>query len=496
MRRNNFFFLFMLIFALGLFTSAFAAPSLAFQVNPTQQQATIEARVNDLFTQTVVANLDATATMDALTATAHAIETEIIPTRIALTQTAAVENTVQAEFDQRLTATAAFNLAVDARVSELVTATAVAASYRGELQIDQPMTTELENGGGDRWTFRGLAGELILVEMSSDAFVPYMELYNPANQLIATSASNGLIARLGYALTETGTYTLLVRCSSFASVGETYTLTVRMSEVITIEANDFDTYPGGYQVTVNKYEINEVTNIVRLYFTADASQPDLRPPDGTYLLSAYGTVYPLNQEWSSDGLTHYSGWMEFDANYFRYETGLRLVYCGCGFYEIPLMDLTAYYTTPSATMTPSPAMFAYSTMTPISPMFAYPTPTPPYPNFSTTGGNWNFTWGQKTVNCPTTQITYFDFTSYLVMSPDGATLTRSVYGGASASYYLTSPGVYSLTSSYTDLAATVTSEILQFVSPTLVTGQRTDVFADYADCTVTNTYRMEYINGG
>ncbi len=505
MRRNSFFFLFTFVFVLmsGLFTSAFSAPSPAYQANPTQQQATLEARVNDLFTQTAVANIDQTATMDALTATAHAIETEIIPTRIALTQTAAVESTVQAEFNQRVTATAAFNATVDARVSELVTATAVAASQRGEIQIDEPMTTQLENAGGDRWTFQGLAGELVLVEMSSTAFTPYLELYDPNNQLVSIGVNSYNSSRLGFAITQTGTYTLLARCSSSGSVGSTYTLTLKMSSVTSIDANDFDTYPGGYQVTVNKYEINEVTNIVRIYFEATASQTDLRSPDGTYLLTQTGNaVYPINQDWTSDGLIYYSGWMEFDASFFRYDTALRLVYCGCGFYEIPLTDLTSLFTFPSATPTPfdDSSLFAYPTPTPPPFGFAYPTPTSPFPatiSPSTTMlGNWNFTWDQEVVDCPTTQITYFNFTSNIVISPDGGMLTRNAYGDATASYYLISPGVYSLAATYTDLSATVTSETIQFLSPTFATGQRTDVFAQYTDCIVYVTYRMEYINGG
>jgi TolB protein len=113
--------------------------------------------------------------------------------------------------------------------------------------------------------------------------------------------------------------------------------------VFRVSAYDYDTYPGGFQVTVTDYEIDSARDVVRMYFNATATQTTLRNPNGTYLNANGQIVYPLDTEWSNNGLTYYEGWFEFAGSYFRSGRTNSLIYCGCGFYDIPLTDLSGYF---------------------------------------------------------------------------------------------------------------------------------------------------------
>ncbi len=120
--------------------------------------------------------------------------------------------------------------------------------------------------------------------------------------------------------------------------------TIAAGGLITINASEFDTYGSGYRISVTQYEIDFTQNRVRVYFEATAQSSDLRSPTGTYLTTNSGNVNPLSSSnWSSSGATFYSGYFDFDATYFRNQSGLRLIYCGCGFYDIGLRDLRSYF---------------------------------------------------------------------------------------------------------------------------------------------------------
>lgn len=120
--------------------------------------------------------------------------------------------------------------------------------------------------------------------------------------------------------------------------------TIAAGGLITITANEFDTYTGGYRVSVTQYEIDFTQNRIRVFFEATARSSDLRSPSGTYLVTNSGNVNPLSSSnWTSSGATYYSGYFDFDATYFRNQSGLRLIYCGCGFYDIGLRDLRSYF---------------------------------------------------------------------------------------------------------------------------------------------------------
>ncbi len=115
------------------------------------------------------------------------------------------------------------------------------------------------------------------------------------------------------------------------------------TEIITVPAGDFDTYPGGYRVEIYQYEIDPGRDTVRMYFEATASSNDLRPPTGTFLVTPVGRVFPSDEEWTSSSLTHYSGWLEFEGEYFRASGNNALDYCGCGLYSISITDLRSFY---------------------------------------------------------------------------------------------------------------------------------------------------------
>ena len=90
-------------------------------------------------------------------------------------------------------------------------------------------------GNGHR--FEGRAGELVLIELKSEEFDPYLLLLNPNGELIAMNDYRGEDNRIVLELPETGTYLLLVSANSFHG-GETgrYELLWRETTVAEIQA--------------------------------------------------------------------------------------------------------------------------------------------------------------------------------------------------------------------------------------------------------------------
>jgi hypothetical protein len=228
---------------------------------------------------------------------------------------------------------------------------------------------------------------------------------------------------------------------------------IAQAGVMSIPASDFDTYPGGYRVEIYQYEIDTAADTIRMYFEATASQTDLRPPPGTYLATSSGNIAPTNLDWSSTGTTYYTGWFEFEGRYFRSSSGVSLIYCGCGFYSIPITDLSGYFT-------------------------------------GSGHSSWNLFWDSDQVPCGNTTITYYDFESEAQFSADKSTFQRTVVGGDSPTYTLSPQGTYVLEHTYYDLDATVTSEVITVLSDNVLAGERVD---NFSGCTLTVTYFMRRI---
>lgn len=212
----------------------------------------------------------------------------------------------------------------------------------GAIGAGSTVNGELTALNANRWTFQGSSGEVVSIAMRSTAFDTYLELYDPDGNLLAfNDDAEGTDSSLNLTLEASGTYTIRARSFANAGSGE-YTLSLEVLKTTVINADDFDTYPGGYRVTVNRYEIDTQRRVVRLFFMATASQTDLRTPDGTYLQTPVGNIAPLDAQWTSSGRTLYTGWFDFDAQIFDTATTLNLIYCGCGLYSIPLTDLRPY----------------------------------------------------------------------------------------------------------------------------------------------------------
>ncbi len=118
--------LFVLVFALLLY---FPAAINAAQVNPTAQQATVNAMVNGLFTQTAQAQHQLQATQTAVAA----LQRRMTATAVPLTATAGMLSTVEAGFSAAQTATAA----ATTTMVKPAKPTQASAAYEITLRIDE-----------------------------------------------------------------------------------------------------------------------------------------------------------------------------------------------------------------------------------------------------------------------------------------------------------------------------------------------------------------------
>lgn len=338
------------------------------------------------------------------------------------------------------------------------------ARARGTIELGQTITATMQRVDGDYWNLSMEAGQSVFIFMYSEEFDTLLELYDGFDTFIDWNDDyDGLNSGLFFTADTTGTYRIRAWSYRGDVIGE-YTLVVvnesaqpetpetpeAPEDIVVVPAYDYDTYPGGYQVTVYRYEIDRLDYSVRLYFDATATQTDLRTPQGTYLRRSDGsTVYPIDSEWDSEGLTHYFGWFEFELTPFVTGEFLELAYCGCGFYAIPLSDLSQF--------------------------------------LSGVATVWDLVWDAETVPCGSGSITYYDFMTNLLVFNGGDNILRETVGGAGPIYERQSDGTYLLREPYYDLDAYVLNEIISPLEDGTLRGQRIDQFDE---CTITVNYTL------
>lgn len=194
----------------------------------------------------------------------------------------------------------------------------------------------------------GAIGTMVTAVVSTIGFTAY----SVNQQMIANETATGV-----YIANATGTVQRAIFNVTAAAANATSTAQVLQAQnlstvqaiqrqatldaggFVSINGSEFDTYPGGYRVSVKEYQIDFTREVVRVYFEASASRSDLRSPNGTYLVTNSGNINPLSSSSWSSSSTYYSGYFDFDARYFRNQAGLHLMYCGCGLYDISLRDL-------------------------------------------------------------------------------------------------------------------------------------------------------------
>ncbi len=123
---------------LGLLVGFSGASELS-QIDPTAQQQTVEALVQQRLQQMAATQTVEAAVYQALTATAAIEATLQTEFNQALAATAAIEATLQTEFDQALAATAAIEATVNAQI-----AGALAATRQVEVLAGAPVTTNAD----------------------------------------------------------------------------------------------------------------------------------------------------------------------------------------------------------------------------------------------------------------------------------------------------------------------------------------------------------------
>ena len=103
----------------------------------------------------------------------------------------------------------------------------------GELAFGTPAAGMLTRSGEDQWTFRGRAGTAVTVELTSEEFDTYVELFGPSGELVAEDDDGGgstdSIIK-DQALYASGDYTVVARSYS-DSQGGPYTLSVRRGSI-------------------------------------------------------------------------------------------------------------------------------------------------------------------------------------------------------------------------------------------------------------------------
>jgi hypothetical protein len=95
----------------------------------------------------------------------------------------------------------------------------------GEIAYGDLVSVMLSDSTGDRWTFAGVAGDVVTIAMNSDDFDAYLELYGPDEaELARDDDSGGSLNALitGFTLPATGDYTIVAR--PFSSGSGVYTL--------------------------------------------------------------------------------------------------------------------------------------------------------------------------------------------------------------------------------------------------------------------------------
>lgn len=175
-----------IIIAIAATTSSNVLGGPGEQGDPTEQQQTIEAIVNERFTQTAQAQQ-----VFIQTQTANA------STQQGPTQTAAFQQTLDASFNQALTATAAFDATVDAAFNQALTATLAAQTGDPALasllaisdRKAQQVQTWLSNS--QNVLIEVMGGEVRLGRFQTLAYDPSnSEERNALNRILGTAATN------------------------------------------------------------------------------------------------------------------------------------------------------------------------------------------------------------------------------------------------------------------------------------------------------------------
>lgn len=103
---------------------------------------------------------------------------------------------------------------------------------------------ELESRQGDLWTLRLCQGDTLTVTMQSNEFVPFLELLDPAEELLDDALAEEDTATIAdVAIEETGNYLIVAAGESRTDRGA-YTLTVALEEAILDEPIDGTLAPG------------------------------------------------------------------------------------------------------------------------------------------------------------------------------------------------------------------------------------------------------------
>ena len=101
------------------------------------------------------------------------------------------------------------------------------------LTLGTPESAWLTPSGSDRWTFRGATGHQVTVELTSEEFDTYVELFGPSGELVAEDDDGGWSTDSiikDQALYASGDYTVVARSYS-DSQGGPYTLSVRRGSI-------------------------------------------------------------------------------------------------------------------------------------------------------------------------------------------------------------------------------------------------------------------------
>ncbi len=129
-----------------------------------------------------------------------------------------------------------------ARGTYTITVRAV-GSAQAAADVDAPVllygttiTGVVQSSTGERWRFRGCAGDAVTVSAASDDFTPYVELFDPAAaetvaESEATAAADAVLA--GVPFSTTGSYELIVAGQRRSDRGA-YTLTLSLATTATL----------------------------------------------------------------------------------------------------------------------------------------------------------------------------------------------------------------------------------------------------------------------
>lgn len=96
-----------------------------------------------------------------------------------------------------------------------------------EIVFGETVNGTFQNAVGDRWTFEGEISQTVIISASGDGIDAYLELYDPAGDLIAADddGGEGLNAVITLQLSDEGTYTIVVR-NVRETTGTNYTLSL------------------------------------------------------------------------------------------------------------------------------------------------------------------------------------------------------------------------------------------------------------------------------